>query len=136
MKVIYLERGRGKTRQLIEKSARTGFYIVCSSRRACSQIFEEAGRLDFAIPFPITHYDFKSGQYCGKGVTGFLIDDVDMLLHGMTSIPIEVITLTKDEGFCKVDCIRESGYPCVHIEECRKKEEINSRTIEAMEVKT
>jgi len=119
--VIYLERGKGKTRKLIEKSARTGFYIVCPSLKECSRIFGEAQDLKFNIPFPISFDEFIHVQYHPPGIKGFLIDNADMLLDRMSRVPIGAITLTKDEGFCEVDCIRESGYPCIHIEECGEK---------------
>ena len=95
MKVIVLGRGKGKTHQLIKLSAEKFYYIVCPNRQAVEMTFSRAQKMELNIPFPITHDDFIRRNYYGKGIKGFLIDDVDMLLERMArGVQIGAITIT------------------------------------------
>lgn len=97
MNVIYKEKRSGKTNELIKLSEETGYTIVCSNLKE-ALINSKKG----IIPFPITFDDFINKNYYGKGIKGFLIDDVDHLLRYLTDyiIPIGCITITKEETSC------------------------------------
>lgn len=88
-----MPRGFGKTYQLIKKSASSGDYIVCHRQEECSRIQAKAKEMGMNIPFPITYDEFISKQYYGKGISGFLIDNIEMFLQTLTEVPINVITL-------------------------------------------
>lgn len=94
MEKIIMNRGFGKTHQLIVRSAESGDYIVCQSLYEASRIKSIAGEMKCDIPLPITYDDFISGGYYGRNISGFLIDNVDMLLNRMSMVPINAITLT------------------------------------------
>lgn len=96
MKVIYKERGKGKTEELIKQSAKNGGYIVCQSMTLAEGILYRARKLGLKIPTPITYREFLDGRYCGRGIKSFLIDDADMLLQYMTNVKIEAITMTEN----------------------------------------
>lgn len=96
MEIIIKKRGWGKTATLIKKSAETGSYIVCHSQDEAARISGIAKRLNLKIPFPITHDEFLKGSYHARGISGFLIDNIELMLHGMTDVPINAITLTEE----------------------------------------
>lgn len=97
MKKIILERGQGKTYQLIKESALTGDYIVCTNQREASHIQGEAKKMKVKIPFPITYSEFFTGSYYPKGIKGFLIDNVELLLEYLSPVPVNAITITAKE---------------------------------------
>jgi len=94
MKVISRPRGMGKTTELIKMSAKENQYIVCSTYNDCTRVFRQAQSLGLDIPFPITFDEFIRREYYGKGIKGFLIDNADLLLQHMSSVPIEAVTIT------------------------------------------
>lgn len=93
MEIIIMNRGHGKTYQLIKKSASSGDYIVCHNQNECSRIAAEAQEMKMKIPFPITYQEFMDKHYYGKWISGFLIDNIEMFLQTLTEVPINVITL-------------------------------------------
>ena len=94
MKVIYLPRGKGKTTELIKMAAKENNYIVCISQAHCRVLFNQAQSMELDIPFPITFSEFINHEYHGKGINGFMIDNADMLLQQMSSVPINAVTIT------------------------------------------
>ena len=95
MNIIYGGRGAGKTTRLIEKSEKDRGYIVCHSKGECSRIFAQAERMKINIPFPMTYAEFITGDYRGARISGFHIDNVDMLLsHLCGGVPLKTVTLT------------------------------------------
>lgn len=93
MKKIILDRGKGKTTELIKMSAETGDYIVVGSLDECSFVSDMARKLGYNIPFPISYQEFVNKQYHAKGIKGFLIDNVERLVQYMSNVPVNAITL-------------------------------------------
>ena len=73
-------RRTGRTTALIEQSAKDWLYMVCTNRKEAERVMREARRMGLDIPMPITHDDLIVGRFCGRGIRGFLVDDVDMVL--------------------------------------------------------
>ncbi|MDV4078154.1 hypothetical protein CMT44_04210 [Elizabethkingia anophelis] len=94
MQIILSDRNTDKTYQLIKLSAQTGNYIVCSTTQQALNLHKYAYYLDYNIPLPISYDEFKKREYYSKGIKGFLIDDAELLLQSLSSVPINVITLT------------------------------------------
>jgi len=94
MEITISARGTGKTYNLIKRSAREGFHIVCQNHSISKALEEKAKTLGLEIPTPITYDSFRNHKYHGKKITGFLIDNVDLLLQEMSIFAIEEITLT------------------------------------------
>jgi len=88
-----MPRGCGKTFQLIKMSHESGNYIVCHSMQEADRIHQEARDLGFSIPLPITYDEFIKRKYNGKGIKAFLIDNVELLLDTISTIPINAITM-------------------------------------------
>lgn len=91
MKKIILERGKGKTTELIKISSETGDYIVCASIDEAAYIQSMANELGLRIPLPITYNEFLKGYY-GRQISGFLIDNVERLLYSISD-KVNAVTL-------------------------------------------
>ena len=95
MEIIIQKRQHGKTKRLIEESAKSGGYIVCRDKHECARISMVARDLGLKIPFPISFDEFTRKEYYGRGIKGgFLIDQADDLLQSMSVVPIKAISLT------------------------------------------
>ena len=98
MKIIAKPRKSGKTVELIKMSAKSHSYIVCQNQRDSSRIFAMAKEKGLDINFPITYGEFINNRYCGKGIKGFLIDDIDILIQYMCrDAGIEAVTITTEK---------------------------------------
>ena len=73
-------KGTGKTERLIELAAKDFCYIVVRSESVARQIAERAKKKGIDIPFPLTYIQFIRGNFYGRGIRCFVIDDVDALL--------------------------------------------------------
>jgi hypothetical protein len=97
MEIIQKPRNDGKTTELIKKSAENFSYIVCHDHQEAHRISEQARLMELNIPFPITFNEFLQGQFSGRGINSFLIDNADWLLNSLAKgVEIKCITLTKE----------------------------------------
>jgi hypothetical protein len=95
MEKIIMKKGYGKTYQLIKKSSITGDYIVCHTMKEAHRIQMEAQALGFKIPLPLSYDEFLNKKYYGKNISGFLIDNVELLLEQLSNrVPVLAITLS------------------------------------------
>ena len=88
-----MQRGFGKSTQLIKKSAKTGDYIVCYSLVEANRLQHKAIDMGLKIPLPISYREFVERKYNSKGIKGFLIDNIEGLLEYMSNVPVNAITL-------------------------------------------
>lgn len=77
IQVINAPAQSGKTTELIRLAAKDWLYIVCLNYARARNTFEMARSMGLQIPFPITWDEFIGGRFCGRGIKGFLIDDLD-----------------------------------------------------------
>lgn len=101
MKVIIKPRGSGKTTELI-KMSEPGKYIICYSREEAARVAYMAQEMGVDIPFPISYEEFIEERYYHRyhlegGIKSFFIDNLDVFLQVLTTVPIEAITLTDYE---------------------------------------
>ena len=97
MKVIVRPRQSGKTMELIKQASESGAYIVTFSMAAADCIFRTAKESGYKIHLPITFRELFShhyGRYCEGG---WLIDNLDICLQGMTPYEIHTVTFTENE---------------------------------------
>ena len=73
-------RGTGKTEKLIELAAKDFSYIVVRNKMIARSVAKRAREMGVDIPFPLTYDEFIKGKFYGRGIRGFMIDDVDALL--------------------------------------------------------
>lgn len=85
MRIIALERGKGKTEQAIKMAAEGFYYLVCFNNLEARYVKHRAKEMGLDIPMPITHDAFLSGRYCLAGIKGFVIDDFDTMFRSVFS---------------------------------------------------
>jgi len=102
MKIIYKEKGNGKTLALIKRADQLGSdgvncYIVCQNKDRALAVHKHAEYLHLQIHLPLTYHDILNHYYYDKNIDCFLIDDVDMFLERILPFPavIDSISLTK-----------------------------------------
>ena len=93
MKILLSERGKGKTTQLIKKSAETGAIIVEPTATMCEEVKRKAAKMELEIPAPITIHDFITSQWFGARGHHFFIDDLQMVL---SILKIDLATVNID----------------------------------------
>ena len=93
MEKIIMQKGYGKTTQLIKKSAESGDYIVCHSFDEADRIKFSAKQMGLGIPLPITYAEFIEKRYHGRNISGFLIDNLEMFLQFLSNVPVNAVTM-------------------------------------------
>ncbi len=93
MEKIIMQRGYGKTTQLIKNSAKTGDYIVCHGLDEANRIQKEAKQMGLDIPLPITYREFIEKRYSGRNISGFLIDNIEMFIQSLSDVQVNAITM-------------------------------------------
>jgi hypothetical protein len=93
MEKIIMQKGYGKTTQLIKKSAKSGDYIVCHRLPEANRIQYEAQQMGLDIPLPITYAEFVEKRYSGRNISGFLIDNLEMFLQYLSNVPVNAVTM-------------------------------------------
>lgn len=104
-KFIIKKRGKGKTTDLIKRSAETGEVIICKDFNRCRLVVKIAEDLKCLIPRPMFVKEIFKEQgratlheRCRKSTTGkVLIDDVDDVLEALIGVPCAVVTGSPDE---------------------------------------
>lgn len=98
MIVIKDKPGSGKTKKLIQLSAETGCTIVTANLSTVKFTLRFAEDLGLKIPEPITFSSFFSRRYRGIRIKGFLFDDADSFIQGLTDFTVFAMT-ARDEDF-------------------------------------
>jgi len=101
MRKLILPTGAGKTDRLIKASASTWCYMVVHTIEDAVRVSRRALELGLDIPHPVTYWEFKQGNYYAKGIKGFLIDNADMLLQYLSTVPVVGISINND-SLCEI----------------------------------
>ena len=104
MKVINLERGKGKTTRLLYASEFNNMPILCSTVIEQKNLIMKANECGLKIPEPVTVHDVITNKLRGdKSIdNGVLIDEAPYVLNSLlTSLGVRggvhAITLTSDD---------------------------------------
>lgn len=104
MKVINLERGKGKTTRLLYASEFNNMPILCSTVIEQKDLIMKANEYGLKIPNPVTVHDVITNKLRGdKSIDkGVLIDEAQYVLNSLlTSLGVRggvhAITLTSDD---------------------------------------
>jgi hypothetical protein len=96
--IIVLKRGGGKTTELIKLCARYKHpLIVCNNKQMCEWTFKHARDMGFDIPMPITYDDLVYNTYRGQNIDAFFLDNAELFLQSLTSVPIVAIAMSEEE---------------------------------------
>ena len=98
MKVIARPRQGGKTTDLVRLAAAEFLYVVCPDRQQVRHVQRVARDMGLDIPFPMTWGEFLRGDYRSKGVKGFVIDNLDLCIQGMSHVPVRAVSLTDEDA--------------------------------------
>lgn len=98
MKVYARPRQGGKTTELVRLAAGEFLYVVCPDRRQVRYVAQLARDMGLDIPFPMTWGEFLRGDYRAKGVEGFVIDNLDLCIQGMSHVPVRAVSLTDEDA--------------------------------------
>jgi len=109
MKIIYEERGKGKTNNLIKIAAKEDAYLVVLNRKEAERIFRESKKKNLKIKYPLTFDEFIHRKLALNRIK-IVIDNADLLLQVLAQInncELLAISLTKEkEGNPKLIKIR------------------------------
>lgn len=89
MRIIRLDRGKGKTTALVKKSHSEWKYIVCKDRQRLNVIKKVASDLNLDIPYPITVSELPLRS---KHIESVLVDDIEDVLEYIIKKPIDIVT--------------------------------------------
>jgi len=101
MEVIYLERGKGKTTELIKmcyeenKKPNNLTYILCFSKDNAINTFKLSKDLKIDIPFPLTWNEFKHMKIGYSGyIENLIIDDAEFILEEAIGYNFNILGLS------------------------------------------
>ena len=96
MKLIFGNPGSGKTKALLEMSAKNNIPVLCESQARVERLLVKAEGYGYKIPLPITVNSLGS-------VKEVYIDDVKRVLEGIFNVNIAGITVNRDDELEVVD---------------------------------
>jgi len=90
-KIIYGDRGCGKTSELIKVCSKDRYsLIVCHNRGTCDSVFIQARKLGYYIPVPITLSEFINRRYEGRNIDGIYFDEMETCLSALSGWELPV----------------------------------------------
>ena len=107
MKVIVGNRGSGKTRKLVELSARMNRTILVASKELVRTTFQMAQDLGLDISMPMTYNEFmnaKQDAILGKKmlIEGVILDDANVFVEYMLRSPVIAMAVTSNDAEVKM----------------------------------
>ena len=97
MKIIFGNPGSGKTKALLELSAKNNIPVLCESAARVQRLLVKAEGYGYKIPSPLTVDELNSN------VPAVYIDDVKRLLEIGLNIKLAGITINRDDDVEVVD---------------------------------
>lgn len=121
MKVIYDKRLSGKTTKLIQECAKDGYSLIVEPNKGmCDATFGLAKQLGYEIPYPISFEAFLRGEFQGKHIDHFYIDELQMCLARLCKgVPIKTVTVTNYE-FEEAEAVKKETASIRSEELCNK----------------
>lgn len=91
MKIIFGNPGSGKTKALLELSAKNNIPVLCESASRVQRLLVKAEGYGFKIPSPLTVDELNSS------IPTVYVDDVKHLLEVVLNIRLAGITINRDD---------------------------------------
>ena len=95
MKIIFGAPGSGKTKAILELSAKNRIPVLCESQQRVRRLLEKANGYGYEIPMPITIDEIDDR------VTAVYIDDIKRVLDVSLKVNLQGVTVNKDDE-CEV----------------------------------
>lgn len=97
MKIDRRDKAKGKTTDLIMRSEKTGYTILCADHLRKTHIEKVAKDLNVTIPTPMTVLDSKRPDFrLLLQSDKILIDDVETVLVKTIGVPVDVVTTSSE----------------------------------------
>ena len=97
MKIIFGNPGSGKTKALLEMSAKNNIPVLCESAARVQRLLVKAEGYGFKIPAPLTVDEIDSS------VPAVYIDDIKRVLEIVLNIILAGITVNRDDDVEVID---------------------------------
>lgn len=97
MKIIFGNPGSGKTKALLEMSAKNNIPVLCESAARVQRLLVKAEGYGFKIPTPLTVDEIDSS------VPAVYIDDIKRVLEIVLNIRLAGITVNRDDDVEVID---------------------------------
>ena len=97
MKIIFGNPGSGKTKALLELSAKNNIPVLCESAARVQRLLVKAEGYGFKIPAPLTVDEIDSS------VPAVYIDDIKRVLEIVLNIRLAGITVNRDDDVEVID---------------------------------
>lgn len=94
MEILRLNKGEGKTTELIKLSNESWTYILCRDTQRVDNIVKRAGELNIDIPYPITIRELPLSS--GSRINSLLIDDVEDVLEALLRKKVDMVTTSSE----------------------------------------
>lgn len=88
MRIVSGGRQLGKTTAMIHMAAETNAYIVCPNRQQVDHVFRMSKDMGVRIHQPITWDDLIEKRYHARGISAFVIDNLDQCIQQVTPVPV------------------------------------------------
>ena len=90
MKIIFGNPGSGKTKALLEQSAKNNIPVLCESAARVQRLLVKAEGYGYKIPAPLTFDELN------ESVSVVYIDDIKRVLEAVLNIRLAGITINND----------------------------------------
>ena len=97
MKIIFGNPGSGKTKALLEMSAKNNIPVLCESAARVQRLLVKAEGYGFKIPAPLTVDEIDSS------IPAVYIDDIKRVLEIVLNIRLAGITVNRDDDVEVID---------------------------------
>ena len=91
MKIIFGNPGSGKTKALLEQSAKNNIPVLCESAARVQRLLVKAEGYGYKIPAPLTFDELN------ENVSVVYIDDIKRVLEAVLNIRLAGITINHDD---------------------------------------
>lgn len=100
MDILNLERGKGKTTYLIQRSHMTRTPILVGMEMQKNYIKNKARDMGISIPEPLSVNDLFGDSSRGKvKPTSILVDEIPTVLQTILGITIDTVTMTERDNY-------------------------------------
>ena len=91
MKIIFGNPGSGKTKALLELSAKNNIPVLCESAQRVQRLLVKAEGYGYRIPSPVTVDELN------ESVTAVYVDDIKHVLECVLNVRLAGITVNNDD---------------------------------------